>query len=89
MNEKTKNVFEQLQESLATIIDELSSVNDALYIVATTAIDLNDKLDILGSKLDALTGAATKVIEPVTEQPAVKKPEIPKFSFTKLRAETK
>lgn len=89
MSKENKNVFEQLQESLAIIIEELTSVNDALYIVATTAIDLSDKLDALSSKLDAITGAATKVTEQPKEKPEVKKPEVPAFSFKELRKERK
>ena len=89
MTEAKKNVFEQLQESLATIIEELSSTNDALYVVATTAIDLSDKLDALISKLDAIAGAAPKVVEPVAEKPAMKPQEVPEFSFKGLRKEMK
>lgn len=89
MNEKTRNVFEQLQEALANIAEQLSSANDALYVVATTAMALNDKLDALSSKLDAITGAATKVVGPVKEIPVVKQPEVPSFSFPKLLKEMK
>lgn len=89
MSEKTRNVFEQLQESLASIAEQLSSIDDALYVVATTAIDLGDKLDALSSKLDAVIGAATKVTAQPKEVPVVKKPEVPAFSFKELRKEVK
>ena len=89
MSEKTRNVFEQLQESLASIAEQLSSANDALYVVATTAMDLSDKLDALSSKLDAIIGSATKVTAQPKEVPVMKKSEIPAFSFEIIRKETK
>lgn len=89
MSKATKNVFEQLQESLATIVEELSEANNALYVVATTVMDLSDKLDSLSAKLDAITGAATKVVKPITEKPAVAKPAASTFKFAELKKEMK
>lgn len=89
MSKKDQNVFERLQETLATVIEQLSNANDALYVMATTAIDLNDKLDALTSKLDAALGIATKVTEKSTEIQQAPKIPLPKFSFEKLRQEIK
>ena len=89
MTESKKNVFEQLQESLALIAEELHNANDALYVVATETMDLNEKLGILSSKLDAIIGAATKVAVEKKETPVMKKPEVPAFSFKELKKEMK
>ena len=89
MAQEKKNVFEQLQETLSLIAEELHNANDALYVVATETMDLSAKLDILSSKIDVIIGAATKVTPTVTEKPAVKKPEDMKFSFEKLKKEKK
>lgn len=89
MTEKTKNVFEQLQESLALIAEQLSNANDALYVVATETMDLKDMMETLISKLDAISITPTKATAKTTETLAAKKPEAPTFSFEKLRKETK
>ena len=57
MAEKTRNVFEQLQESINKVAEQLHDANDALYVVATETMDLNEKLGNLIAKLDdILTG---------------------------------
>lgn len=89
MSKETKNVFEQLQESLSAVYDQLSDVNAALYIVATTGIDLSEKLDEVIAKLNEITNAAIRVVEPVAEKPEVPKPEVPAFSFKELKKEMK
>jgi len=62
MSEKTKNVFEQLMEVLATVAEELHMANDALYVVATETIDLAEKIDTLSTKLDKAFSDGIKVI---------------------------
>ena len=89
MAQEKKNVFEQLQEALSLIAEELHNANDALYVVATETMDLNGKLDTLSSKIDAIISTATKITPVTTEKPAVKKTEPVKFSFEKLRKEMK
>ena len=89
MTEEKKNVFEQLQESLAIIAEKLDEANNALYVVASTSLDLSDKLDELTAKLDAFIGAATKVTEKPAEAIGLAQPEIPELSFEKLRKERK
>jgi len=89
MNEKTRNVFEQLQESLANVVEQLINANDALYVVATETMDLSEQVGLLNSKLDKLISAATKVVEPVAEKPAAKPQEVPTFEFKNLRKEMK
>lgn len=89
MTKEKKNVFEQLQDSLAIMTEQLTNANDALYVVATTTIDLSDKLDTLSAKLDAILGEAKKTVEKKTETPAPKIVEPVKFSFEKLRQERK
>lgn len=89
MAEEKKTVFEQLQDSLAIIIDELSEANNALYVTATTVMDLSDKLDTLNAKLDAVLGAATKVTSSPKETPVIPKPVPSTFKFAQLKKETK
>lgn len=89
MTEEKKNVFEQLQESLAIIAEELSEANNALYVVATTTLELNDKLDSFMAKLDAIISVTPKVTEQPTEAQKLTQPEISPFSFEKLRKERK
>jgi len=89
MTEKAKNVFEQLQESLNMIAEQLSNANDALYVVATETMDLKDMMETLISKLDTITITSAKTTAKAPETLAVKAPEVPKWSFEKLRKETK
>jgi len=89
MSKKKQDVFEQLQESLKAVYDQLSDANAALYIVATSVIDLGEKLDTFIAKIDAITVKATE--EPIEqpEKPEVPKPEVPTFSFKELKKEMK
>jgi lipid II:glycine glycyltransferase (peptidoglycan interpeptide bridge formation enzyme) len=89
MSKKKLSVFGQLQESLTVIAEQLDIANNALYVIATGTIDLNDKLDELSAKLDAIAGSATKVTAKTTEKPEVKPQEVPTFEFQKLRKEMK
>ena len=89
MSKEKRNVFEQLQESLANVVEQLINANNALYVVATETMDLSEQVGLLNSKLDKIIDAATKVVEPVAEKPEVKPQEVPAFSFKELRKEIK
>ncbi|MBU1066970.1 hypothetical protein KKE60_04250 [Patescibacteria group bacterium] len=89
MSKKKLSVFGQLQESLLIIADQLDTANNALYVIASTTLDLDDKLEQLNAKLDVMAGAATKVTAKTTEKPEAKLPEVPTFEFQKLKKEMK
>jgi uncharacterized protein YoxC len=71
MAEKTKNVFEKLQETLETVAEEIHMANDALYVVATETMDLSEQVSNVNTKLDALLKAIPTLIPKQTETPAM------------------
>ena len=75
MAEKTRNVFEQLQESINKVAEQLHDANDALYVVATETMDLNEKLGNLIAKIDQVLSKSVKVTLDEGTVPAPKEPE--------------
>jgi len=81
MAEKELNVFEKFDEGLRIIADELNGANNALYVVATSVLDLDEKLDALTAKIDNLIDIVTKLITKQTETQTVKIPETPLLTY--------
>ena len=75
MAEKTRNVFERLQESINKVAEQLHDANDALYVVATETMDLNEKLGNLIAKIDQVLSKSVKVTLDEGTVPAPKEPE--------------
>lgn len=89
MAEKTKNVFEKLQESLDTVAEEIHMANDALYVVATETMDLSEQVTKLNAKMDELLSAIPNLIPKQAETPAVKIPETPPAAWPSSKKEVK
>jgi len=89
MIEETKTVFDKLNEILAIMAEELHGANDALYVVATEMIDLNERLDALNAKLDKITSQPVKVKLENTPQPKQKAPVFPKIEMPEFAGEWK
>lgn len=81
MAEKQKNVFEKFDEGLRIIADELNGANNALYVVATSVLDLDDKLDALTAKIDSLIDIVTKLLAKEAETPVTKVPETSPLTY--------
>lgn len=89
MTEKTRNVFEKLQESLDTVAEELHMANDALYVVATETMDLSEQVTKLNAKMNELLSAIPSLILKQTEIPVVKIPETSKLVYPSTKREVK
>ena len=75
MIEETKTVFDKLNESMATIAEELNNSNTLFYSIVATLLELTDKLNALNAKLDQVLSKPVKVTLDEGTVPAPKEPE--------------
>lgn len=87
MAEKQKNVFEKFDEGLRIIAEELNGANNALYVVATSVLDLDDKLDALTAKIDSLIDIVTKLLAKEAETQSKTLAEIAKIKWPVIKQE--
>jgi uncharacterized protein Yka (UPF0111/DUF47 family) len=89
MTEKTKNVFEKLQETLELVAEEIHMANDALYVVATETMDLSEQVTKLNAKMDGLLSAIPSLIPEKAEIPVIKEPVFPKIELPSTEKKVK
>ena len=90
MIEETKTVFDKLNESMATIAEELNNSNTLFYGTVATLLELTDKLNALNAKLDdILTGKVQiKIQTTIAEGEQVTKQVIETAPKTELQLPT-
>jgi len=84
MSKNKKNKIEQFEELLIATLEEMQNINTALYVAATEAIEISEKIDSVITKIDEMIEANKTMISQTEELKAKTEEENKKVEAAKV-----